>query len=554
MEPISGIEKLIGFIYRILFTIIPSGAFLCVSMVFLSFVSNSAIESLISFFSGINSFWQVLLPLCLIFSLSLFLESIDLLLFYYMMDFGNLTNLRLFGLGSNSSLENLKNRDFNELYRKTDDHTSIRKFVERSHYTLGLIKSLMHHPRVFSHIYYQLGREFVFNNLTVVILLISNCFIPYVIDKYDGNNSHYRYITYQILQPIFTIFYLILSYIFLKEYNAYKSGDEKLEVFDGNNVLKIFTSGIIKYFKNLHKMPHLLFIFIIAPLIFSSICFALAISFQNSYLLFIAFNFSIFPVVLAMVFKGFKEYMEVEKYYLAYFIERHFLKSNKERHVKEWNFRRTLDYPDADFTKHLAPQILDVYEDGMGSKGWSIAEIAKQKTASTLLGLLEDSDKDIFGYCFVTIPAALFQRRKILWIDACSISRDLQSEGYYKKAIKKVIGLYDRNSFGYLGGRTQNPVIMYSHDKYCEGKFLPFDDLYPDELMQFLIMNIPEVREVGENLDKEKGLCKKAYNGILGEYPKGLSKGRCSQFEEELKTFGFNRDEGDAIIVLKELN
>jgi hypothetical protein len=315
MEPISGVEKVIGFIYRILFTIIPSGAFLCVAFLFLNLYSPATAGSVKSLFSGINAFWQVLLPLCLIFSLSLFIESLDLLLFYYMMDFGNLTNLRIFGEKNAPPLYDLKNSDFNELYNKTQSDTSIRRFVQTSHYSLGLIKSLMHHPRVFSHIYYQLGREFVFNNLTVVVLLISNCFAPYVIASFSGSH-HYR--AYQASQPILSVGYLILAYVFLKKYNAYKTVREKLEI-----------TGPKSYFKNFYKIPYFLFHLLAVLLFISCWAFPSAVRERDSLKLFAAFNCLLFPILLTMVFKGFKEYLNVEKYYLAYFVERHFVKSTK---------------------------------------------------------------------------------------------------------------------------------------------------------------------------------------------------------------------------------
>ncbi|MBK7360505.1 MAG: hypothetical protein IPI96_14965 [Saprospiraceae bacterium] len=317
-ESISGIEKLIGFIYRILFTLIPSGAFLCISFLFLKFNFPNTIDSINELFSGIHSFWQVLLPLCLIFSFSLLLESMDLLLFYYVMDFGNLSSIRIFKLKERANLKKLKNKDLNALYNLPENDSSIKRIIEHSHYTLGLVKSLMNHPRVFSHIYYQLGREFVFNNLTVVFLLIANFFAPYVVASYFSHNFNFNHFWfYQALQPILSIIYLWVSYRLLKKYNDFKNHDSTPDF------------SFKKFFPQIFTFPYIFFAILSLLIVFGSFVLPLAFKLKETHLLFIAFNFFMFPVILSMVFRGFKEYLNVEKYYLAYFVEKHFLKSRQ---------------------------------------------------------------------------------------------------------------------------------------------------------------------------------------------------------------------------------
>ena len=239
-----------------------------------------------------------------------------------MMDFDNITNLKIFREKNSPILH-----DLYDLNNNKDVEPAIKLFIEKGHYSLSIVKSLMNHPRVFNHLYYQLGREFVFNNLTIVLLLIINCFMPYIISNYYSNTINVHFWIYQSLQPIISVFYLLFSFIFLKKYVVFKSNDNRKEISEGGTVkvLKSYFSLI----KNL-KVPYSFFTLCALFFIISVFLFSLTLYFKSPFLIFVAINFFLFPIILAMIFKGFQEYEHVEKYCWAYLIEKHFLKFTKE--------------------------------------------------------------------------------------------------------------------------------------------------------------------------------------------------------------------------------
>lgn len=224
-----------------------------------------------------------------------------------------------------------------------------------------------------------------------------------------------------------------------------------------------------------------------------------------------------------------------------------------------WIFSFTKDISTED--KFLiAENILAVYRDAMGSEGWSVDEICDRAEKSTALGLLKDAKNNIGGYLLVTVPSEPLNDKHILWIDSISVRKALQKHGYYQRGIKKVMKKFSKYyTFGFVGGRSQNPLIFYLRDKLSDNKLYPFDDLYPGELMEYLINHVYEVGEPYDegklkNEDLKRGICRKIYKkGKLGDYEENIDRGRSAKFEAKLKEWDFQRQKGDALIIIKQL-
>jgi hypothetical protein len=416
------------------------------------------------------------------------------------------------------------------------------------------VRSLIKNDRVFEHIYYCLGREFLFNNTWIVIILCVLLYFPAIFFRYThivATEIQWESLKwYQLSEAIILVPLIILiaskwsrKHFTEDRYYHFKTFEEPKEINWKEKIWQI-TLVNIPFFSGL----------------------ILLTVFRNEQIAFIACNLIFLSLIYFLINAALREYFTVDKIVYSYFLheykgrDENFISNNDTSHKfssKNWYFKRTSFMDRTSFENDIAPKILRVFQEGMEMEGWSIEKIIKQKNESTHLGLLEDG-KNILGYCFVTIPDNLFQEKKILWIDACCIIKQFQEHGFYDIAIKNLLAL---NRFGWIGGRTQNPVIFYLLDNKSgnpKGKLLPFDNAnkYPDELMNFLLANILQVKNHADILNRETGLCKQIYKvGILGKYPLDFKKDkkRSSRLEIELIKIGLNRLEGDAIIVLKEV-
>ncbi|MBK7360507.1 MAG: hypothetical protein IPI96_14975 [Saprospiraceae bacterium] len=198
-----------------------------------------------------------------------------------------------------------------------------------------------------------------------------------------------------------------------------------------------------------------------------------------------------------------------------------------------------------------------MFRDAMGTKNWTVEEIITQADDSDALGLLKDENDNVGAYLFFTIPKEKYRGKHLLWIDAISVRKKLQGNNYYTNGIKEAMLFSGKEyAFGFVGGRSQNPLIFFLRDELKRKSTLfPFDKLYTDKMMKFLIKNVGEVRKPYEKfrLDVSFGICRKAYKGKLGDYNENLIIGRGKRFEEKLRNWNFDRYKGDSLIIIKKL-
>jgi hypothetical protein len=220
-----------------------------------------------------------------------------------------------------------------------------------------------------------------------------------------------------------------------------------------------------------------------------------------------------------------------------------------------WEFQ-WLD-KDAETQDQLLGCFHQVCIDGFGfeSDNW-INNIRKKLATSTILGSLQDNQGQIYGIAFYSVPAVTLGDSHIVWEDGICLVKAVQHQGYSQKAIKKAVSLFPERRFSWLGCRTQNPAMMMRYSKL--GKLFPFNKLYSSEdgqpIMEFLLEHIAEVQTTYQRgkLNTVNGVCTQIYSsGRLGDYQVNLKN--AAQFEQQLQAWEFQRDRGDAVILVSSL-
>lgn len=239
----------------------------------------------------------------------------------------------------------------------------------------------------------------------------------------------------------------------------------------------------------------------------------------------------------------------------------------------QWDFKRY----DAlhEFDDSVISSIHYVFLDGFGlDKGWSIKGVRGRLNRLTqkpdiigIIGLLKNQKGQIYGYAFYEIPInPLPDGTYMLWEDGIGLRKELQRKGWGALS-KIVVGIHSNipelqdKKIGWIGGRTQNPVIMKRYSLYFPHRNLfPFDFLYDspegipviDYLRQY-ISEVVDVRGSGKSPDSKYGISKGVYHSEKGgqrngDYPDNVRD--TEDFEEALRRWGFNREAGDAIVVV----
>ncbi|HEY0377208.1 MAG TPA: hypothetical protein VGC87_09640 [Pyrinomonadaceae bacterium] len=210
-----------------------------------------------------------------------------------------------------------------------------------------------------------------------------------------------------------------------------------------------------------------------------------------------------------------------------------------------------------DFDDIFLDSIHQVYLEGFGkSEGWSIEGIRETVMTSDILGFLRNGEGEIFGYAFYTVPSSSLDGTHILWADSICLKKGVQKKGLTTGLTKKAAKVFPERKFGWIGGRTQNPLVMRKYSKL--GTVFPFSASYDTDegklVMDYLLKHIKEVFEVYEEqrLELTNGICRKVYRGgRLGDYPTAIDG--TEAFEKQLLNWNFKRDNGDAIIIVSHL-
>ena len=134
----------------------------------------------------------------------------------------------------------------------------------------------------------------------------------------------------------------------------------------------------------------------------------------------------------------------------------------------------------------------------------------------------------------------------------------VQGKGFASRRLfEEACSLFPGRTFGWIGGRTQNPLVMSRYANF--GEVFPFDIPYIDDfgkkLMDFLLMHVTGIQQAAEKgaLDPYTGICRGVYHeGKLGNYATSIEG--TERFEQMLRRWSFERDGGDAIVVVSRLH
>lgn len=214
-----------------------------------------------------------------------------------------------------------------------------------------------------------------------------------------------------------------------------------------------------------------------------------------------------------------------------------------------WKFQRL--YGDEHFDYKLVMQLRDAFNDGLGVQDCTTLDIVTRLTECQLLGLLEGEDGGIYGCVMVSIPATPLQGKYLIWGNGGYLRKAAQRKIVWRQILSKISACFPDKEFGWIGCRTQNPLMMRGYGLF--GSLYPFEADYSQGegqmLMDYLRQHIPQVKNVLD-LDAPKGICRALYQtGRMGDYPVNLN----GPLEQRLNSWGFDRDKGDSLVVVAKL-
>jgi hypothetical protein len=224
----------------------------------------------------------------------------------------------------------------------------------------------------------------------------------------------------------------------------------------------------------------------------------------------------------------------------------------------DWQFRRFEEAHSFNETElgRWATDIQRIFRDGFQSAtDWLSDDLRRKLRNSSLIGFLVDQTRAnirSYGYALYRVPTQLLKGKSLIWEDALCIVCDptIRGKRLSNDALDKAMSHFPERDFGFVGGRTQNPVIFKRYGSL--GTLLPFDLSYDADqgrdIMRFLKAHIPDAKCA----EATTGICRKHYReGKLGNYDVAIEGGE--RFESWLQERQFERDKGDAIIVVADV-
>lgn len=156
-----------------------------------------------------------------------------------------------------------------------------------------------------------------------------------------------------------------------------------------------------------------------------------------------------------------------------------------------------------------------------------------------------------------TIAYALFDQARwgeyrILFVDSMGVSKapvNWQRTGLGTQIMREALKRLPAET---VAARTQNPDFVLMLQKLKPQELLPGESGYSGKDLELIKAIKEQVIELHEaDVDLSKGICKKAYRERkLGDYEIDLNNKLVSQIEQRFEALGFNRDDGDAVVVV----
>jgi len=172
-------ERLLWFIYRVLFTLLPSVFLLFIATIFINFsLPYETISALEKTFSSFG-FEKWIVIFAVVFCINLIIESFTHLVFKIL----NFTELSQVQYNKDKALINLLttyNPKILELLNLNHQKITLGAAV----FNFGLAQSSQKSIWFNNYVWFLISREFLFSNLSISILLASISFLPFSIFKY----------------------------------------------------------------------------------------------------------------------------------------------------------------------------------------------------------------------------------------------------------------------------------------------------------------------------------------------------------------------------------
>lgn len=202
----------------------------------------------------------------------------------------------------------------------------------------------------------------------------------------------------------------------------------------------------------------------------------------------------------------------------------------------------------------LVPKIQGIFRAVFGRE-WESGSLSRALSTATDVKLLLVGDRaeaaDVGGYALYEVAdlrphhvGLVLWERSIAVID----SPTTRGRGFGTTALLSALATSASECWpNSIVGRTQNPLVMRRYRKLSNGPVVPFD-ADPDTRHLTYSLLKQHFKPLW-TLDEATGICREAYRQRFGSYP--LLTDRQAQADEAwLAERGFNRDRGDAVVVV----
>lgn len=307
-EATEFIERLLWFIYRVLFTVIPGVFMFLICYIFLYYTNSNLPEQINDLLDEIRPVkWLALFSI--IFCMSTLLEAIANVIFKTL-DFKGITRNKY---GNDKILIKLletNNKDLLEVSKSQEDDEKIN--LNETLFNFGLLTGNQQSNWFNNYIWFLISREYIFTNLAVALSAGAFVFFPYFL-YYEYHLNFKIFYLFQVIQLGFLILIFLTIPSLLKIHYPAKPKDGY--------------SGPLKTITNS---------FLFIPLILMALAIPmLTKAFLLPYGIFICFNAFLAFICPLIILRALREFVHVEYMILVSFAKDRYYKEDKNGHVND---------------------------------------------------------------------------------------------------------------------------------------------------------------------------------------------------------------------------
>ena len=306
-EIVEPFERLLWFVYRVLFTLIPSVVFLTICAVFISLYQTDFSKS--DFYRALSklvhslSLEKWIIIFAAIFCINLVLESLTNFLVYRILNFKKLSNDTFAKDTSLGKLLAELNPKF-LAYLKAEGN---RINLNESLFNFGLLTGNQKSIWFNNYIWFLIAREFLFSNTALVLILSALALFPLTIMKLTGIDFNY-YFCLQVSELVLVVcLFVFTAWLLRQNYGSYS----RVEMAENKgNVL----------YKNIF--------IVLIPLVLAT---ASILIFQSNDTLRVFFigNCALFFICPVLFLRSFREYLHVEYLIMTFFAKDNYDKKSE---------------------------------------------------------------------------------------------------------------------------------------------------------------------------------------------------------------------------------